>query len=96
MKAVSGADTSVDTSCGSGLPRAVQHHLARQLRARYVEDETRPAYAGDPALPSPFYDLVFLLAATERSRERQRASECRLAAVSAALHLDERSPRESA
>lgn len=35
------------------LPRPVQEHLARQLRATYVETLEKPAYLGDPALPPP-------------------------------------------
>jgi hypothetical protein len=32
----------------------VQEHLARQLRATYLEMQDKPAYLGDPALPPEF------------------------------------------
>lgn len=67
------------------LPRPVQEHLARQLRAAYVEREDRPAYLGDPALPAMFDEPLYRLAAYDRSRERKRASECGLSAVRSAL-----------
>src|SRR5215211_3332991 len=67
------------------LPRPVQEHLARQLRAFYVERQERPAYLGDPALPSGFEEHLYRLGENERSRERKRASECGLAAVRTAL-----------
>jgi len=67
------------------LPRPVQDHLARQLRAFYVERQERPAYLGDPALPAGFDEHLYRLGANERSRERTRARECGLAAVRTAL-----------
>jgi hypothetical protein len=72
------------------LPRPVQEHLARQLRATYVETQEKPAYLGDPALPSAFDDHLHRLAAGERQRTRERASSQGLAAVAAALGVDTR------
>jgi hypothetical protein len=70
------------------LPRPIQEHLARQLRATYVETLEKPAYLGDPALPTAFDDHLRRLAAGERQRIRERASRQGLAAVAAALGID--------
>jgi hypothetical protein len=72
------------------LPRPVQEHLARQLRATYVETLEKPAYLGDPALPPAFDDHLNRLAARERQKTRERASRQGLAAVAAALGVDTR------
>lgn len=72
------------------LPRPVQEHLARQLRATYVETQEKPAYLGDPALPAAFDDQLHRLAAGERQRIRERASRQGLEAVAAALGIDKR------
>lgn len=77
--------TSANGHADLALPRPIQEHLARHLRAAYVEQEDRPAYLGDPALPVAFDEHLYRLAADERSRERQRAGECGLAAVTTAL-----------
>ena len=61
------------------LPRLVQEHLARQLRAKYLELQDKPAYLGDPALPPDFEAHLYRLSA------RQRAGEHGMAAVAAAL-----------
>jgi hypothetical protein len=66
------------------LPRIVQEHLARELRAIYLEMQDRPAYLGDPALP-PEFDVPLL-----RMAMRQRASEQGFAAVAAALGVQTR------
>lgn len=65
------------------LPRPVQEHLGRQLRAAYRETEAPPAYLGDPALPSAFDDSIHRLAICEGARERARMRG--LGAVRAAL-----------
>lgn len=70
------------------LPRSVQDHLARQLRAAYVETLDKPAYVGDPALPPQFDDHLRRLAVNERQRRRERASRQGLAAVAAALGVE--------
>jgi hypothetical protein len=72
------------------LPRPVQEHLARQLRAAYVETQDKPAFLGDPALPPAFDEHLYALRASETARERERASTSGLSAVSTALEsLDE-------
>jgi hypothetical protein len=63
------------------LPRPVQEHLGRQLRATYLETQDMPAYVGDPALPLHFDAYLHRLA----SLDIRRAERCGLAAVSAAL-----------
>ena len=70
----------------STLPRPVQEHLARQLRAVYSAQQEPPAYLGDPGLPVGFDEPLHRLAASERSRERRRADLCGLQAVGRALY----------
>lgn len=65
------------------LPRPVQEHLGRQLRAAYRAAEPPPAYLGDPALPSTFDDVVRRLASREGAPERAGARG--LSAVRVAL-----------
>jgi hypothetical protein len=69
----------------SSLPRPIQEHLARQLRAAYSAEQDPPAYLGDPALPVDFVEPLGRLIAVERSRDRQRASTCGFLAVQRAL-----------
>jgi hypothetical protein len=72
------------TKVATALPRLVQEHLARQLRAAYLEIQDKPAYLGDPALPAEF-DRHLL-----RLSRRQRAAENGLAAVARALGVPTR------
>jgi hypothetical protein len=65
------------------LPRPVQEHLGQQLRATYRETEAKPAYLGDPALPSAFDDVVHRLATRDAARARARSGG--LGAVRSAL-----------
>ncbi|HEX2509160.1 MAG TPA: hypothetical protein VHK66_01450 [Microvirga sp.] len=65
------------------LPRPVQDFLGRQLRSAYGEALEKPAYLGDPALPRAFDELLYRLAAGERSRHLAR--ERGLVAVRTAL-----------
>jgi len=73
----------------AALPRPVQEHLARQLRAAYVETQDKPAFLGDPALPPAFDDQLYALRSGEVARERARAGAHGLAAVSTALEEPE-------
>jgi hypothetical protein len=68
---------------GTPLPRPIQEHLGRQLRAVYRETEPSPAYLGDPGLPSAFDDHLHRLADREAGGERARIRG--LGAVRAAL-----------
>ena len=81
------ADLSMDEQGRAGLtlPRPVQEHLARELRAAYVEKQERPAYLGDPSLPVMFDEPLWRLETVERNRRRQRARDCGLEAVKTAL-----------
>ena len=68
-------------SVNSTLPRPVQDHLGRQLRATYFETQDKPAYLGDPALPIEFDQYLHRLS----TLDVRRSERCGLAAVSAAL-----------
>ena len=63
------------------LPRPVQEHLARQLRAEYHRTQDKPAFLGDPAVPVAFDEPLRRLEETERERIHERGVE----AVEAAL-----------
>ena len=69
----------------AALPRPIQEHLGQQLRATLFESQEKPAFLGDPALPTTFDDYLHRLRLNERARERRRASEYGIAAVAAAL-----------
>ena len=70
-----------DPDHDAALPRPVQEHLARQLRAEYHRTEDKPAFLGDPAVPAVFDEPLRRLEETERERIHERAVE----AVEAAL-----------
>lgn len=55
---------------GAGLPRDVQEHLGRRLRAALEVEAEKPAFLGDSNLPPRFEHLVRKLEAAETS-ERQ-------------------------
>ncbi len=75
-----------EPSSPAALPRWVQEHLGRQLRATLVVDaQDKPAYLGDPTLPSAFDQYLYEVAVNHRTRECRRASDHGLAAVAAAL-----------
>ncbi len=76
---------AAERRASSVLPRPVQEHLARQLRATYYERQDKPAFVGDPALPPAFDEPLYRLRVHEHARESRRAGECGLAAVRAAL-----------
>jgi hypothetical protein len=65
----------------AALPRPVQEHLARQLRAEYHRTEDKPAFLGDPAVPPVFDEPLRRLEEKHRERVHDRAVE----AVEAAL-----------
>jgi hypothetical protein len=48
------------------LPKPVQEHLGRKLRAAYYETSDRPAYVGDPAIPPELDTHVRRLEQRER------------------------------
>src|SRR3954463_8548603 len=48
------------------LPKPVQEHLGRKLRAAYYETGDRPAYVGDPAIPPELDTHVRKLEQRER------------------------------
>lgn len=63
------------------LPRPVQEHLARQLRAEYHRTEEKPAFLGDPVVPPAFDEHLHRMEA----KEREKIGERGLQAVEAAL-----------
>lgn len=65
----------------AALPRPVQEHLARQLRAEYHRTEDKPAFLGDPAVPPLFDEHLHRL----EEKEREKIGERGLEAVEAAL-----------
>jgi hypothetical protein len=65
----------------AALPRPVQEHLARQLRAEYHRTEDKPAFLGDPVVPPAFDEHLQRLEAKEREIIGERGLE----AVEAAL-----------
>jgi len=67
------------------LPRPVQEHLGRKLRAQLYETGERPQYLGDPVVPREFDPLIEKIQMNDRVR---RATRIRLAgqqAVAVAL-----------
>ncbi|WP_147707802.1 hypothetical protein [Microvirga massiliensis] len=73
------------SSPDAALPRPIQEHLARLLRAAYHERQDKPAFLGDAALPREFDDYLYRLWSSETAHRRRRAGACGLAAVQAAL-----------
>jgi hypothetical protein len=73
--------TQGDQPVDPALPRPVQEHLARQLRAEYHRTEDKPAFLGDPAVPAAFDEHLHRLEAKEREIIGERGLE----AVEAAL-----------
>jgi hypothetical protein len=73
--------TDGDHPVDPALPRPVQEHLARQLRAEYHRTEDKPAFLGDPAVPAAFDEHLLRLEAKEREIIGERGLE----AVEAAL-----------
>ena len=71
-----------------GLPVDVRDRLIRQLRAALNETEERPAFLGDPAIPSHLEPHVARLLRAERDRVGQKGLE----AVQAALGFGEGAP----
>ena len=65
----------------AALPRPIQEHLARQLRAEYHRTEDKPAFLGDPAVPPLFDEHLHRL----EEKEREIIGERGLEAVEAAL-----------
>ena len=65
----------------AALPRPVQEHLARQLRAEYHRTEDKPAFLGDPAVPVIFEEHLHRI----EEKEREIIGERGLEAVEAAL-----------
>ena len=68
---------------GTALPRPVQEHLAKELRAEYQLVADKPAFLGDPAIPVEFEHHL------SRLDRREKAHERGIEAVKAALDLDE-------
>jgi hypothetical protein len=50
------------------LPRDVQEHLGRQLRAAYHVEAEKPVFLGDPAIPVMFEAQIGRLEQVERAR----------------------------
>jgi hypothetical protein len=67
------------------LPRSVQEHLGRTLRADYYEREEKPRYLGDTALPLEFDPYLYRLEQKERARSIIRVREQGTRAVAEAL-----------
>lgn len=81
--------TESSASEGAGGPvapleRPIQEHLGKQLRSTYNVLTEKPAFLGDPAVPSQFDGLIQKLEA--RDRQRTEAIHDRaVAAVEGAL-----------
>ena len=56
----------------AALPRDVQEHLGRRLRAALQTPDARPSFLGDTNLPPEFERLVRRLEAGERGQRGQR------------------------
>jgi hypothetical protein len=69
----------------SPLPRSVQDHLGRELRADYHGRGARPTYLGDPALPLEFDPYLYRLEQKERAFRVMRIREQGTLAVADAL-----------
>lgn len=67
------------------LPRSVQDHLGRELRAHCFEREDRPKYLGDPALPLEFDPYLYRPEQKERASRIVRIREQGTLAVADAL-----------
>ncbi len=67
------------------LPRSVQEHLGRELRADYYERSDRPRYLGDTALPLEFDPYLYRLEQKERASRITRIREHGASAVADAL-----------
>jgi len=67
------------------LPRSVQEHLGRELRADYFERGNRPQYLGDLALPLEFDPYLYRLEQKERAFRIMRIREQGARAVTDAL-----------
>lgn len=67
------------------LPRLVQEHLGRKLRAQLHEVGDKPQYLGDPAIPREFDPLIEKIVQRERAHTSDRAQQAGYQAVAAAL-----------
>lgn len=67
------------------LPRLVQEHLGRKLRAELYETGDKPQYLGDPAMPREFDPLIEEIVKKERARVSDRAQQAGYQAVASAL-----------
>lgn len=67
------------------LPRPVQEHLGRKLRAQLYEVGEKPSYLGDPVIPREFDPLIEQLAKRDRARAADQAGLAGYQAVAAAL-----------
>ena len=83
---------AVEGEADAALPRPVQEHLARQLRAEYHIGEDKPAFLGDPALPPLFDGPLHRLAEKEREKIHERGVEAVEEALSDLIDVPERAP----
>ena len=67
------------------LPRSVQEHLGRTLRADYYLRGDKPKYLGDTALPVEFDPYLYRLEQKERASRIMRIREHGTTAVATAL-----------
>jgi hypothetical protein len=81
-----------EAAADTALPRPIQEHLARQLRAEYHRTEDKPAFLGDPAVPALFDEHLHRLEEKEREIIHERgvdAVEAALLDPSGAIKLGE-------
>ncbi|HWE20779.1 MAG TPA: hypothetical protein VG758_27000 [Hyphomicrobiaceae bacterium] len=72
-------------AAGPVLEEPIREHLGRQLRTTYAAMADKPAFLGDPAVPSRFEDHVQRLEAMERERHQKEVHQHGLDAVAKVL-----------
>jgi hypothetical protein len=72
------------------LPRPIQEHLGRKLRAIYYEEGEKPVYLGDPVLPPELDSHLQRL--EQRERIHNKGVEAVEEALSMILQAQSRNP----
>jgi len=67
------------------LPKPVQEHLGRTLRAQLHEAGEKPQYLGDPMVPREFDPIIEKIEMKDRARRTAKIEEAGRQAVEAAL-----------
>ena len=63
-------DTRDDEGANAALPRDIQEQIGRRLRTELRQDDAKPSYLGETALPPQFEPLVRKLEASERGQRQ--------------------------